>query len=136
MQQPGLGAAQFQLAIAQDRQGEYADAIGHYEATLSAISDDAATLNSLALLYATATNLEVRSSKMAVLLGTRACDATVSQNAHYMDTLARAYASDNDFNQAITWEDKAVRRAAQLGNHELLRELQPRLNLFVQHRTE
>jgi tetratricopeptide (TPR) repeat protein len=135
-QQPSLGGAQFQLAIAQDREGKYADAIGHYESTLASIPDDPATLNNLALLYATATNREVRSSKMAVLLATRACDATTSQNAPYMDTLARAYAADGDFFQAIAWEDKAVRRAAQLGDHELLRELQPRFNLFTQHKAE
>jgi tetratricopeptide (TPR) repeat protein len=136
LQQPGLGAAQFQLAVAQDRQGEYADAIGHYEATLASIPDDVATLNNLALLYATATNQEARSSKMAVLLATRACDATTSQNARYMDTLARAYAADGDFVQAIAWEDKAVRRATQLADHDLLRELQPRFSLFAQHKTE
>jgi tetratricopeptide (TPR) repeat protein len=135
-QQPGLGAAQFQLAIAQDRQGKYADAIGHYEATLAAIPDDPAALNNLALLYTTATNHEVRSSKMAVLLATRACDATTSQNALYMDTLARAYAADGDFFQAITWEDKAVRRATQLADHDLVREFQPRFALFLQHKTE
>jgi tetratricopeptide (TPR) repeat protein len=136
VEQPGLGPAQFQLALAQDRQGKYADAIGHYEATLAAMPDDPATLNNLALLYATATNEDVRSSKMAVLLGTRACDATTSQNALYLDTLARAYAADGDFFQAIAWEDKAVRRATQLGDHNLLREFQPRFNLFVQHRKE
>jgi tetratricopeptide (TPR) repeat protein len=135
-QQPGLGAAQFQLALAQDRQGKYADAIGHYEATLVLIPNDPATLNNLALLYATSTNQEVRSSKMAVLLATRACDATTSQNARYMDTLARAYAADGDFFQAIDWEGKAVHRATQLVDHDLLRELQPRFTLFVQHKTE
>ncbi|MGP8199742.1 MAG: tetratricopeptide repeat protein [Limisphaerales bacterium] len=135
-QQPGLGAAQFQLAVALDRQGNYADAIGHYEATLISIPDDVATLNALALLYATATNQQARSSKMAILLATRACDATTSQNARYMDTLARAYAADGDFIQARDWEDKAVRRATQLADHDLLRELQPRFNLFLQHKTE
>ena len=134
--QPGLGVAQFQLALAQERQGNYAEAIGHYEATLAAIPDDPATLNSLALLYATATNQEVRSSKMAVMLATRACDATNNQNARYLDTLARAYAADNDFFQAIAWEDKAVRRATQLADHELQRELQPRFSKFVQHKAE
>jgi tetratricopeptide (TPR) repeat protein len=136
VQQPGLGAAQFQLAVVQDHEGKYADAIGHYEATLAAIPDDVATLNNLALIYATAANPDVRSSKMAVLLATRACDATISQNARYMDTLARAYAADGAFVQAMDWEDKAVRRATQLGDHDLLRELQPRFSLFAQHKTE
>jgi tetratricopeptide (TPR) repeat protein len=136
VQQPGSGAAQFQLALAQQSQGNYADAIEHYEETLVALPDDAPTLNNLALLYATATNPEARSSKMAVFLATRACDATTGQNARYMDTLARAYAADGDFFQAIAWEDKAVRRAAQLSDHDLLRELQPRFHLFVQHKSE
>lgn len=135
-QKPDFATAQFQLALADDHLGKYADAIAHYEATLALIPDDTATLNNLALLYASATNQEARSSKMAVLLATRATDATTDQNARYMDTLARAYASDGDFNQAVTWEDRAVRRAAQLGNHELLRELQPRFNRFLQHRTD
>jgi tetratricopeptide (TPR) repeat protein len=136
VQQPGLGAAQFQLALAQDRQGKYADAIGHYEGALAAMPDDPATLNNLALLYATATNQEVRSSKMAVLLATRACDATSNQNARYLDTLARAYAADGDFIQARDWEAKAANRAIQLNDHELSRELQPRFNLFQQHKKE
>jgi tetratricopeptide (TPR) repeat protein len=135
-QKPDFGTAQFQLALADDHQGKYADAIAHYEATLAAIPDDPATLNNLALLYASATNQEARSSKMAILLATRATDATTSQNARYMDTLARAYAADGEFNQASTWEDRAVRRAAQLGNHELLREFEPRFNRFLQHKTE
>jgi tetratricopeptide (TPR) repeat protein len=135
-QQPGLGAAQFQLALADDRQGKYGEAIAHYEATLAAIPDDVATLNNLALLYATATNAEARSPQMAVALATRACDATIEQNARYMDTLARAYSAEGDFFQAISWEDKAVRRATQLGDHDLLRELQPRFRLYVEHRTK
>lgn len=135
-QQARLGEAQFQLALAQDRQGKYADAIAHYEATLTIIPDDPATLNNLALLYAIATNKEVRSSKMAILLATRACDATNNENARYMDTLARAYATDGDFFQAINWEEKAVHRAALSVDHDLLRELQPHLTLFGQHRSE
>lgn len=133
---PASGPAQFELALAETHLGKYADAIGHYEATLAATPDDPLTLNNLALLYATATNADVRSSKMAVQLATRACDATASQNARYLDTLARAYAADGDFIQAIASEDKAVRRATQLGDHELLRELQPRFSLFVQHKSE
>jgi tetratricopeptide (TPR) repeat protein len=135
-QKPSLGAAQFQLALAEDRQGKYADAIAHYEATLATIPDDPATLNNLALVYGTATNQEARSSKMAVSLATRACDATANQNPRYLDTLARAYAADADFFQAVAWEDKAVRRATQLGDHELVREFEPRFNLFLQHKPE
>jgi tetratricopeptide (TPR) repeat protein len=131
-----LGQAQFQLALAQGQQGKYADAIGHYEGALAAMPNDPATLNNLALIYATATNQEALSPKMGVMLALRACDATNDQNARYLDTLARAYAADGDFVQAIDFESKAVRRAAQLGDQKLLREFQPRFNLFAQHRTQ
>jgi tetratricopeptide (TPR) repeat protein len=135
-QKPALGAAQFQLALADDKLGKYGEAIAHYEGTLAAIPNDPAALNNLALLYATATNKEARSPKMAVLLATRACDATTSQNARFIDTLARAYAADGDFFDAISWEEKAIRRAAQLSERDLLSGFNARYALFVQHKTE
>jgi tetratricopeptide (TPR) repeat protein len=131
-----MAAAQFQLAAAEDHLGKYAEAIAHYEKALTLTPDDPATLNNLALLYATASNPEVRSPKMAVQLAVRACDATINQMARYMDTLARGYAADGDFFQAITWEDKAVHRAAQLNDQELARELQARYALFLEHKKE
>lgn len=131
---PNLAKAHFQLAVAQGRLGNYAEALANYEKVLSLTPDNPETLNNLALIYATATNSEVRSPKMAVLLATRACDATTSQNARFMDTLARAYAADGDFFQAITWEDKAIKRATQLSNHELAGELQGRYGLYLEHK--
>jgi tetratricopeptide (TPR) repeat protein len=130
-----LSQAHFQLAFADERLGQYQGAIDHYQKVLTLTPDDPATLNSLALLYATATNDQARSPKMAVLLATRACVATTSQNARYMDTLAQCYAADGDFFQAITWEDKALQRAMQLNDNDLIRELQPRYTLFVEHKT-
>jgi tetratricopeptide (TPR) repeat protein len=131
-----LARAHSELALAKTRLGNYAEGIEHYEKVLALIHDDPATLNSLALLYATATNSDVLSPKMAVQLATRACDATTSQNARYMDTLARSYAADRDFLQAISWEDKALRRAGQLGDRELAGELEARYSLFLAHKTE
>ncbi|HEX3720068.1 MAG TPA: tetratricopeptide repeat protein [Verrucomicrobiae bacterium] len=133
---PNLASAQFQLAVAQGRLGNYAETLAHYEKALSLTPDDPETLNNLALIYATATNNEVRSPKMAVQLATRACDATASQNARFMDTLARSYAADGNFFQAITWEDKAIKRATQLNEHKLADEFQARYQLYLNHKTE
>jgi tetratricopeptide (TPR) repeat protein len=131
-----MAPAHFQLALAEDHLGKYAEAIDHYGKVLTLTPDDPATLNHLALLYATATNAEVRTPKMAAQLATRACDATINQNARYMDTLARCYAAAGDFFQAITWEDKAIHRATQLNDGDLARELQARYALFLDHKTE
>jgi tetratricopeptide (TPR) repeat protein len=132
----GMAAAHFQLAMAEEKLGKYAEAIDHYRQVLTLTPDDPATLNNLALLYATATNAEVRSPKMAVQLATRACDATTNQNARYMDTLARSYAAAGDFFQAIAWEEKALHRAKQLSDEDLARELQARDALFLDHKTQ
>jgi tetratricopeptide (TPR) repeat protein len=131
-----MTAAHFQLALVEDQLGKYAEAIDRYRQVLTLTPDDPATLNNLALLYATATNAEVRTPKMAVQLATRACDATTSQNARYMDTLARSYAAGGDFFQAITWEEKALHRARQLNDGDLARELEARDALFVDHKTQ
>jgi hypothetical protein len=53
-----------------------------------------------------------------------------------MDTLARSYAADGDFSQALTWEDKAMRRATQLSDDQQVREFQQRYALFLDHKTQ
>jgi tetratricopeptide (TPR) repeat protein len=133
---PNLRNANFQSALLEDHLGQYADAIAHYNKVLTLRPDDPDTLDHLALLYATATNAEVRSAKMAVQLATRASDAAAGQNARYMDTLARSYAADGDFSQALTWEDKAMRRATQLSDDQQVREFQQRYALFLDHKTQ
>lgn len=135
-QDPKIAAGHFQLAVAQERLGKYADAIEHYQTVLTLTPNDPETLNHLALLYATAANPDARSSKMAVLLATRASAAASHQNARFMDTLARSYAADGDFFQAISWEEKAVRRATQLGEQDWARQFQGRYDLYVEHKNE
>jgi tetratricopeptide (TPR) repeat protein len=129
-------AAHFELARAQARLGQYDAAIGNYEKVLTLTPDNPEVLNNLALLYTSATNEEVRSPQMAIQLAVRACDATASQNARFVDTLARAYAASGNFFQAISWEDKALKRAGQLNDKELTRELEARYQLYLDHKTD
>jgi tetratricopeptide (TPR) repeat protein len=133
---PSLAAAYSALALAEFHQGKYAEAIGHYESVLALVHDDPDTLNSLANLYVAATNTDFFSPRMAVQLATRACDATIKQNARYMDTLARSYAAAGDFLAAISWEDQAAHRATQLGDRALAAEYEARYGLLIDHRTE
>ena len=134
--QPDLTDAHFALALAQQGLGKYADAIGQYQATLTLRADDPPTLAQLALLYATATNSDFRSPKMAVQLATRANDATSAQNPRFMDTLARCHAACGDFLEAINWEDQAIHRAEQIRDLALLQQMRPRYALYLQHKTE
>jgi tetratricopeptide (TPR) repeat protein len=133
---PSLAAAYSALALAEVREGKFAEAIGHYESVLSLLHDDPATLDGLAQLYTSATNTDFFSPKMAAQLAARACEATGLQNAQYMDTLARSYAAAGDFLEAISWEDKAAHRATQLDDHRLAAEFQARCGLFIEHKAE
>lgn len=133
---PNLSEAQFQLALAENALGHLGGAIKHYEKVLTLRPDDPLTLNKLAWLYASATNPEIRSAKMGVMLAIRACDATASQNAPFMDTLARCYAADGNFFEAIAWEEKAMRRASQLNDQKLAAEFQARDAHFLEHKAE
>ncbi|HWD19594.1 MAG TPA: tetratricopeptide repeat protein [Verrucomicrobiae bacterium] len=136
LDKPELAEAHFALAGVERQLGKEADAIAQYQATLALRADDPAALEGLGLLYATATNADLRSPKMAVQLATRANDATTAQNPRFLDTLARCYAADGDFLQAQNWEQQAIHRAEQIRDVPLLRELRPRATLFNQHKTE
>ena len=131
-----LPTLQFQLALAQQKQGKLTEAIAHYETVLARTPEEPDTLNNLALIYATATNAEVRSPKMAESLATRASTAAGDKNPRYLDTLARSYAAEGDFTQAALWEKKAMERAGELGDKGLEGETAARYALYQQHKTE
>jgi tetratricopeptide (TPR) repeat protein len=133
---PDVADAHFALGVAQSHLGKDADAISQFNATLVLRHDDPPTLDRLAFLYATTTNADLRSPKMAIQLATRANEAATSQNPRFMDTLARCYAADGDFLQALNWEGQAINRATQIHDTALLKELQARNALFVDHKTE
>jgi tetratricopeptide (TPR) repeat protein len=131
-----LPRVQFELALAQEKQGKVKEAIPHYETAISQAADPSVALNNLALIYATAKMAGVRNPKMAVSLATQASRAAGDQNPRYLDTLARSYAADGDFLQAAVWEKKAMDQAAQTGDKDLQGELAARYALFQQHKSE
>lgn len=131
-----LPGVQFQLGLAQQQQGNYTNAIARYEIMLTQQPDHPETLNNLALIYATATNQAVRSPRMAVQCATHACAATQEKNPRFLDTLARSYASGGDFSQAAVWENKAIERAKETADPDLLRDLTARYALFQQQKVE
>ena len=57
---------------------------------------------------ATSMQPELRDGKAAVVLATRACEATGWKNSTYLETLASAYAEAGDFPEAIKWVRRAI----------------------------
>jgi tetratricopeptide (TPR) repeat protein len=64
--------------------------------------------NVLAWLLATCPKDGMRDGKRAVELATTACKSTQWKTAHCLETLAAAYAECGNFNEAITWQEKAI----------------------------
>lgn len=93
------------------------------------LPDPAYIYNEYAWLLATSPDDKIRNSSEAIYYARLACEKDGYKNSASLDTLAAAYASADQFDQAISWEQKA------LGTHPDARdtgELQAHLKLFQQ----
>lgn len=97
---------------------------------LAAFPNDLELITSLAWLYATFPDSELRDGRRAVSLAERACQATRRQNARYLDILAASYAEARRFPEAITACEEAIRLVQQQGPAHILPALRYRLQLY------
>ena len=88
---------------------------------------DPAIYSARAWILATSPRAEHRNGKQAVADATKACELTNWRSANFLETLAAAYAETEDFEQAIKWQETALRMSTPAGR--AAREA--RLKLFV-----
>ena len=91
---------------------------------------DALARSDRAWLYATCQDPAFRNGKQAVADATAACKIDSWDTWDYIDTLAAAYAETGDFENAIKFEEKAIRK----GRRDDVKGAQERLALYQQHR--
>lgn len=103
--------------------GKHAEAIADYNQALEIAPDDNGVLNNLAWVLATSPHDELRDSKRALELATKACEVTEYKQAHILSTLAAAYAESGDFAKAVEWSKKAVEIADPSLHEPLQKEL-------------
>lgn len=110
------------------QQGDPVGAVRDFLAALALAPRDATVFNSLAWLWATHSDPDVRDGKRATEAATRACELTDWRDPRMLDTLAAAQAECGDFSAAIVWADQAIART----DPSAAKDFQDRLNLYRQ----
>ncbi|MFG0249521.1 MAG: tetratricopeptide repeat protein [Phycisphaeraceae bacterium JB051] len=78
--------------------------------------------------------LAIKADPKALMLARQTAEMTHHQVALVLDTLATAYAATGDFEQAVTWSQKALEIAKANGEKQLAAGIQMRLERFKQQR--
>jgi tetratricopeptide (TPR) repeat protein len=126
--------AHARIAARRTTQGEFQDAIEHYNEALRLRPDSPDVLNNLAWLLATCTDAHIRDGTQAVKLAERACELTHYHLTPMVGTLAAAYAEAGRFDDAISTAQKACTLATESGDQDLLKRNQELLVLYRAHR--
>jgi protein O-mannosyl-transferase len=111
--EPGTGRFHYELGHALVRQGNASEAAIHYGQGLKLDPGWPAFASRRAWDLSTSRDPERRNGTLAVRLAEQACEATDSQRAEYVDTLAAAYAEVGRFDEAVSTARKAVAAASQ-----------------------
>ena len=106
--QPDYAEAHYNLAHAFANLGEAGRAVGAFEAALRARPDYTAALRDMALLLATSPTASVRDPAEAVRLALQAAELTGWRAPAVLHVLARAYAAERRFDDAVRTAEMAA----------------------------
>ena len=125
---PDYAEARINLGNALRTLGKLDEAIEHYQKVLQIKADSIVILNELAWVLATVDDEDLRDPTESVRLGKRACELTQYSYPNLLDTLAVAYAADDDFAKAIETAEKALLLV--IDNEKLTKKKQERIELY------
>jgi protein O-mannosyl-transferase len=120
----------FALASISANTGKLSESIGYYRDTLRFKPDHTPALNDLAWILAAAPDTQIRNPQEAMSLVRKACELTDFKNPSFLDTLAVAYAANNQFKEAIETAQKAIDLANAAGQTDLASRMKKRLQLY------
>ncbi|MHC4457477.1 MAG: tetratricopeptide repeat protein [Planctomycetota bacterium] len=132
---PNDAGAHYYLGKAFAEQNRMKEAVKHYQQAVRLKSNWPDALNSLAWVYATNKNSELRNGAAAVRLAQRACELTVYKNVNILDTLAAAYAEAGNFTEAVKTAQTALELAISSSQDSLAEKIRKRLQLYKAHKT-
>lgn len=112
--------------------GEYENAVRDFSEFIRLRPNNHWILNELAWIYATCPEENVRDGAKAIQLAKRACAASNWKNPGYIETLAAAYAKANDWENAVSNQEKALQMA---GTESETLDRRNRLSLYQRKET-
>jgi tetratricopeptide (TPR) repeat protein len=102
------------LGQAYEQTGRGEDALHSLEKGLEADPGNAGILNHMGWFYATAEDPKLRDPAKALAYAQRAVDASDGKEANILDTLAEAYYVNQQYDEAIETEERALELAPEL----------------------
>ena len=127
---PDYAKAHNNLGNALKQTGKIQEAIAHYEQALGIEPDSVDARHNLAWLLATLAPAQGGDPVRAVSLAQRACELSGNRAAGDLDALAAAYAATGRFDDAIATAQKAIDLANSVGQPQLAKEIESRLELY------
>lgn len=129
---PNYDKAEYNRGLALASQGRMDDAIRSFRELVRLRPSSVFLLNQLAWWLCTAEDPRLRDSAEAVRLARTACEQTRHSQPETLDTLAAAFASAGDFDQAISTAKKAIELSHTAGQKQLAEKIAARLELYQQ----
>lgn len=100
--------AHFHRATAYQKKRLYDKAVADFSEATRLDPKSAHAYNSLAWLWATCPETDMRNGKKAVEYARKACELSNWKEPYFLDTLAAAYAECGEFDEAAEWQRKAL----------------------------
>lgn len=127
---PDYTKARMSLAYTYLSMGQVSQAIEQYGKILEIEPKNAMVMNDLAWIFAGTKDNKLRNPQQAVEYAQKACELTDYQDPSILDTLAKAYASAGNFEEAVTVLEKALKLADSANKSELAKKIQKRIIMF------
>ncbi len=118
------------MAIALLEKHEAARAIEHYEKAIEAQPDFLEALTNLAWVFANYPDASIRNGPKAVEVAERANGLTGGTNPLVLRTLAAAYASTQNFNNALETSRRALQLAEEQNNPEAAEAIRREMSFY------
>jgi len=121
------------IGTRRERERQHGEALRLYREAVHRSPDNVGALNNLAWLLATTPDANLRNAAEAIEFARKAVALTQESEPAILDTLAAAYAANENFDRAISVVNSALAIATERGNTALIQSMRQRRELYARH---